>query len=293
MIILDYSGITMPAFFSLGKKNFSPAMLRHYILNSIRMYNLKFRDEYGKLVIACDAGNSWRKEVFSEYKQQRKKKRDESEVDWGEVFGIINGVRDDLKQFFPYPVVSVYGSEADDIVATLIKHRCTSENALGFSVTEPTVIVSGDRDFVQLQKYDNVVQFSPVHKKYVLPKVSPQQDLKEHIIKGCKTDGVPNILSADDTFVIGERQGTIRKKALAEYVEDEANIPVKFLENYERNKKCIDFEYIPESLQKRILEEFDKENEKPSPGPKLLNYFIKNRLGELTKSISDFTIVNK
>ena len=293
MIILDYSGITMPAFFSLGEKNFTPTMLRHYILNSIRMYNLKFRDEYGKLVIACDAGNSWRKQVFSEYKQQRKKKRDESEIDWSAIYKVINDVRDDLKKFFPYPVISVYGSEADDVIATLVQHRCVETNALGYEIAKPTVIVSGDRDFIQLQKFDNIIQFSPVQKKFVLPKNSPERDLKEHIIKGCKTDGVPNVFSSNDVFVKGERQRTIRKKFLAEMVEDESSIPVKFLKNYERNKKCISFEFIPESLRKKILEEFDKEICKPSPGPKLLNYFIKNRLGELTKSISDFTISNK
>ena len=39
-------------------------LLRHMILNSIRSYNQKFKDEYGEMIIACDAGNNWRRQVF-------------------------------------------------------------------------------------------------------------------------------------------------------------------------------------------------------------------------------------
>ena len=45
------------------------------------------------------------------------------------------------------------------------------------------MIVSGDKDFIQLQKYPNVQQYSPILKKYVNGH-DPITYIKEHILKG-------------------------------------------------------------------------------------------------------------
>lgn len=51
-------------------------LLRHMILNTIRALNMKFKNEYGELVIACDDKNYWRKDIFPYYKAKRAEDRE-------------------------------------------------------------------------------------------------------------------------------------------------------------------------------------------------------------------------
>src|SRR6478735_5317299 len=94
-------------------------LLRHMVLNSIRAYNMKFKEKYGEMVIACDSNRYWRRDVFPYYKANRKSERDNSELDWNAIFEALHLIRDELQQFFPYRVVLVDGAEADDVIATL------------------------------------------------------------------------------------------------------------------------------------------------------------------------------
>ena len=77
-------------------------LVRHMILNTLRSYRVKFHNEYGELIICCDDKNYWRKDVFPYYKAHRKKDREESGLDWNAIFSVLNEVRDDLKEHFPY-----------------------------------------------------------------------------------------------------------------------------------------------------------------------------------------------
>ena len=56
--------------------------------------------------------------------------------------------------------------------------------------------------------------------------------------------------------------------------------------NYQRNKKLIDLDEIPNELSKQIIEEF--ESAPCEDRSKLLDYFIHNKLKELTDSIGEF-----
>ena len=71
MIIVDYNAIAIAGVIT-QKMQIDEHLIRHMILNTIRMYNKKFRKEYGQMVIACDH-SSWRREVFPQYKASRKK----------------------------------------------------------------------------------------------------------------------------------------------------------------------------------------------------------------------------
>ena len=66
------------------------------------------------------------------------------------------------------------------------------------------MIISGDKDFIQLQKYSNVSQYSPILKKHVNGKENDY--IRVHILKGDTSDGMINVLSNDDVFVEGLRQ---------------------------------------------------------------------------------------
>ena len=211
MIIMDYNGIAIGNIM-INKDN-DEDMIRHMILNTIRMYKVKFQKEYGDVVIACDGINNWRKEVFPQYKANRKKTRDTSDFDWNEAFRILNTVREELRENFPYKVIHVDGCEADDIIGTLV------ENTNEFGNHEKVMIISADKDFAQLQKFDNVAQFSPLTKKFVKEE-HPRRFLLEHIIKGDTGDGVSNVLSNDDVFVEGIRQTPVSKKKMEAIIED-------------------------------------------------------------------------
>jgi 5'-3' exonuclease len=251
-------------------------MVRHMILNSLRMYRMKFCDEYGELVLCYDSKHYWRRDYYPEYKHSRKKGRDSSSNDWNAIFTVLNAIKAELKEFFPYKYLEVYGAEADDIIAALA-------GELEFD-NGKTLILSGDKDFIQLQKFRNVTQYSPITKKFVNG-VDPDIYLSEHVLKGDSSDGVPNVLSPDNTFVDGIRQKPLSKKKIAAMIDgDFPNDEVK--RNYQRNKKLIDLGESPPELFIEILKEYQEAPE--GDRSKLLNYFTQKRLRNLVESIKEF-----
>jgi len=281
VIIIDYNGIAISSVV-VQKLEIKEDLLRHMILNTIRMYNTKFRDEYGQLVIACDS-STWRRDYFPNYKFKRREGREESSIDWQELFRIINGIRDDLKEHFPYKVVNVQGAEADDIIGTLTLE--TQE----FGKHEPVMIVSADKDFVQLHKFNNVKQYSPLLKKFVTEK-NPRTFLLEHIFKGDSGDGVPNVLSPDNTFVDGIRQSPVTKKKIQAWIDGidnlESIMDADTYRNYIRNKKLIDLTETPDAVKQEIINNY--EQQKVAQKSRVLNYLIKKRCKMLIDCVGDF-----
>ena len=284
MILVDMNQISLASVMmhlNITKRDsVEPGMVRHMILNSLRMYRQMFNEEYGELVICYDSKHYWRRDYYPEYKASRKKTRDSSGHDWDDIFEFLNMMKEEIKDNFPYKVLEVYGAEADDIIATLC-HELEFDNG-------KTLILSGDKDFVQLQKYTNVSQYSPITKKFVNG-IDPSEYLYQHILKGDTGDGVPNVLSPDNTFVDGLRQKPLSKKKITEWAGPMCehvlpNDEVK--RNYQRNKKLIDLTESPNELFMECKKAYDDAPE--GDRSKLLNYFIKNRLQELTNSIGDF-----
>jgi hypothetical protein len=255
-------------------------MVRHMILNSLRSYKVKFGAEFGEMIIACDNTNYWRKQIFPYYKANRKKNQEKSDMDWKAIFECMNKIRAELKEYFPYRVIEIETAEADDIIGTLVKNF---GNVIGGS---PILILSGDKDFIQLQVYGNVKQYDPTRKKWVSHK-NPEGFLKEHIMKGDSSDGVPNILSSDNVFVVGERQRPLTAKKMEKYLRMNPNEMESIIaRNYFRNAQLIDLNYIPDLIREKVMESYERQANKDRS--KLMNYFIANRLKNLTESISEF-----
>ena len=279
MIILDMNQISLANLmmnFHMNKSTeLEEDMVRHMILNSIRMYRTMFKEEYGEIVLAYDSRHYWRRDVFPQYKMNRKKGREKDNFDWDSIFGLLNSIKSEFKEILPYKFLEVYGAEADDIIATLCKEH----------QGQKTMIISGDKDFIQLQKYENVSQYSPILKKLVNGH-NPDTYIKTHILKGDSSDGVPNVLSPDHTFVEGLRQRPLSKKKIEAWIKSETGMSEEVKRNYQRNHKLINLDNTPEDLQKSILDTF---NEAPyGDRSKILTYFIENKLKELTDSIGDF-----
>ena len=254
-------------------------MLRHMILNTLRSNRKKFGDEFGELVICCDDKNYWRREIYPYYKANRKKSRDSSELDWNSIFQALNSIREELKVFFPYKVIQIDTCEADDIIGVVVHEEGTELNS-----GEPILVLSGDKDYIQLQKYANVKQYDPVRKRWI-SNSNPEKYLAEHILKGDAGDGIPNVLSADNCFVMGIRQRPVTKKRIAEW-SDINNMQEEVKRNYMRNKAMIDLTEVPKGMKEEILKAWHEENGKDRS--QLLNYFIKNKLRNLMECITEF-----
>jgi hypothetical protein len=287
MILIDYSQVAISNLHQQLKgagDSLEPALLRHMILNSIRRINREFGVKYGNIVICTDNQNYWRKTAYRYYKSNRKKDRDSSDIDWQLVFNTLHDLRDEIKQTFPYKVINVNMAEADDVIAVLTKTFHTQEKIL---------IISGDKDFQQLQVYPNVEQYSPVKNEYIRPD-DPVLFLKEHIIRGDVGDGVPNFLSPDDVFVTGGRQKPIMSTKVAvwlnqtpeEICSKDGVLDPEVLKNYYRNKKLVDLTEIPDDLQAAILEDFAQ----PVIGnvSKIYSYLVKHRMKNLLELIREF-----
>jgi hypothetical protein len=259
------------------------SMVRHMILNSVRMYRTMFSEKYGEVILTYDSKHYWRRDFFPQYKSNRKKSRDADSKDWNAIFETLNKIKAEIKDNLPYKFLEVYGAEADDIIATLCKFSQTEKDR---SKNEKVMIVSGDKDFIQLQKYMNVKQYSPILKKYVDGHV-PETYIKEHILKGDTSDGVPNVLSPDNTFTDGLRQRPLGKKKIETWLDIDINdLQDEVKRNYQRNEKLIDLSKIPNELEGEILTEFH--GAPFGDRSKLLNYFIKSRLKNLTETIGEF-----
>jgi hypothetical protein len=286
MILVDMNQVTISnLMMQIGSKRQNDVdenLVRHMVLNSIRMYRSKFGEEYGELVLCYDSKRYWRREYFPNYKSNRKKDREKSGLDWNLIFETLNNIRDEIKENFPYKVLEVDGAEADDCIATVIEYVSKTPTAF-----ENVLILSGDKDFIQLQKHNFVKQYSPVLKKFVNGQ-DPHLYIKEHILKGDRSDGIPNFLSSDNTFVDELRQKPLTKKKLSTWVDLEPQdfCSEEMLRNYQRNRTLIDLDYIPSDLKVAILEQY----EQPPKGErsKLLNYFIQKRLKNLMDDIGDF-----
>ena len=280
MILVDMNQISLAnvmMHLNMERKNVvDESMVRHMILNSLRMYRERFHDEYGELIICYDSKHYWRRDYFPQYKMNRKKVRDNSSHDWDAIFECLNNIRDEMREYMPYKVLEVYGAEADDIIAVLCACDTTQ--------CEDILILSGDKDFIQLQTYPNVFQYSPITKK-MINGFDPDIYLREHILKGDASDGIPNVLSPDNTFTDSLRQKPLRKKKMQALISDPF-MSTETRRNYQRNTKLIDLSEVPEELSDEILDVFCDAPE--GDRSKLLNYFIDKRLKNLMESIGDF-----
>ena len=252
-------------------------MVRHMILNSIRNYVMQFKSDYvesdADVILAWDSKHYWRRDYYPQYKAGRRKGRQESDLDWNEIFGVTNKIRDEIKENLPYKSVEVYGAEADDIIAIVSNSY------------DKVMIVSSDKDFIQLHK-ENIKQWSPVTKQEVNGH-DPDTYIKEHVLKGDSGDGVPNVLSPDHTFTDGLRQKPLGKKRIEKMINENMsdwNDEVK--RNYQRNYKLINLKNIPKDIQSNIVDEISKSS--CGDRSKLLNYFTVNKLKTLTENIGDF-----
>lgn len=294
MILLDYSGIAVATITSeiRGQKNveLDPGLIRHMVINSIRSVNKKFRGQYGEMVICTDNRNYWRKSVFPYYKANRKEAREKSGIDWNFLFTVLREIRNELKVYFPYKVIEVAGAEADDIIAALATYAATnpiSDNGI-VEKFEPVLIVSGDHDFIQLQKFENVKQYHPVKDGWIAPEANIDYYKFVHAVKGDSGDGIPNIFSPDNALVDKIRQKGVKEVDLKKWFEDRSTFVLdeEAQKKYERNIKLTDLEHTPENIKQEIVNSYI--NQQKRDRSHLMEYFSQYKMRNLLSHIGDF-----
>jgi len=270
MILLDNNQLIIANIFVAMKHSDieDENTIRHLCVNAYRHYNQKFKTEFGDIIICHDSPHCWRKDSFKEYKANRKVSKAKSDHDWNKIFDIMTTIREEIKDNFQWKNISVPHAEADDIIASIVEDSIP---------IEPILIISSDKDFQQLQKYSNVKQWSPLKQNYIVCE-NPENYLLTHIIKGDSSDGVPNILSDDDTFIDKDkRQTPMTKKKMSSIVDDLSEW--ENTDNWKRNKKVIDFSEIPEEIKSNTINELNKPHERNTG--KIYSYLVENKLASL------------
>jgi hypothetical protein len=279
MILVDNSQLLIASIFQNMKSNstMNTDFIRHLVFNSYRFINKKFGNKYGNIVVCNDSGHSWRKTIFPQYKQNRKRKQDTSGLNWTEIYENMSIVRSEILEVLPYKNIKINNAEADDIIAVLAKH---------YHKSEPILIVSNDNDFQQLQIYPKVEQYSIIKKDFIKCE-SPKQYLTDHILEGDSGDGIPNILSDSDTFVTeGKRQNRLTRQKRKEITDNLGSITgTEWIDNWNRNKTLIDLSEIPNEIENQILEAYSKPVQTKIS---LLDYMISHKLNNLLESVGDF-----
>jgi len=278
MILLDVNQVMFATLFaSIGKHTnikIEEPLIRHMALNAIRNINSKFRNEYGPLIICNDSRTNWRRVVFPFYKAGRKKSRDQSDLDWKAIFQTMGNIKEELRTLFPYKFLDVEGAEADDIIGTIC----------GKVFNEKILIVSGDKDYRQLHRA-NVQQYDPIQSRFI-QESEPQQYLVVQIMRGDASDGIPNVASPDNTFVINQRQKKITRKLLDELTATQIDSTNKYYRNYMRNKTLIDLREVPNDIKSNIIDQFSIQVSRDKSN--LLPYFQRHKLKQLVEHVNDF-----
>ena len=280
MILLDANQIAI-----------SHLMVRHKIENGINLDSVRksiirviarihrrFKSEYGDLVLCYDDKNYWRREIFPFYKKNRKQERENSKYDWDKVFSVLNIIRDEIKDHFPYQVIQVENAEADDVIASLVQQVSLSDKP------EPTLILSADKDFIQLHRHEFVKQFDPIRNRWITHE-NPVQFLQEHIIKGDRSDGIPNILTCDDAIVTGRPQKKMSKEKITSLASMNPQDFTNFirLRNWKRNSQLIDLSKIPSEVVEKIIMMY---NTSTHPNNISIDYVIKNNIQDIIEEFS-------
>lgn len=281
MILTDYSGVAISAIINSAmreKMQLDEQVIKHIVFSSFRNIHKKLGPEFGEHLLLCDS-RSWRKDAFVHYKANRVHDDSaESLVDWTLIFKMMDEIRDAFDKHFPFHVISAKNCEADDLIAAFAK-----------KATEPTCIVSKDKDFFQLHRL-GIKQYHHSKKEFIeVP--DPVAARVEHIIRGDSGDGIPNVLSDDDTFVTSKRQKAMREKVFNECLEyaksDFKDAPANLKRNWDRNKLMIDLMNPVENA----LEAYDKyraSESKEITQNDTANYFASQKMVVLFGRVSDF-----
>ena len=194
----------------------------------------EFSNEFSDVVICLDksAGRYWRKDVYEGYKESRKSSREESVIDYGEVFSELNTLLDQIRNNLPWKVIEVNHAEADDIMLILAKE---------YNEHEKILIYSPDKDMLQAQRNtENVFQYSSLTRKWLVPENKHDNMdhwVMNHVCLGDGADEVPKVVDHtefSDAFIEYLKENNIKHLTPFDFKNSDLDIDTKksLLENF-------------------------------------------------------------
>lgn len=268
-LMLDFNNLSIITIF--GDKdminNPSPDWSLHKdkILNSI-FYNIR-QYKPTEVILAVDDITNWRKKIYPEYKAHRKAKKDNDIFPWDEYGKYIKSFLEEIKATFPFYVLQVPYAEGDDVIGVLAKH-----------ITNEKIIITADGDYVQLLSQPKVRIFNPLRQKFVTNN-NPKMALMVKILAGDVSDNIPNVKPR-----LGPKtaEKLIINNEVDSYIKDN-----KLEENFTRNTRLVDWNYIPNVLQSKIIESYSKYrlNENINNN-ELFKFMVKHHLRNHLENIS-------
>lgn len=283
MILVDFHAIVianiMQTLIMNENLELKEDLVRYMTINTLRLIKLRFGNLYGKIVISCDNKNYWRKDIFPFYKAKRIKDKQESSINWSEIHSYLEKIKKEIDDNFPcFEVLEINKAESDDIIAVLTSlYSNNGENCL---------IISRDKDFFQLHS-PTVKQFDWIGDKFITIE-DPLKTLFEHICKGDSADGIPNVMSPEDSFITGKRQKPMMQKKMDLWYT-EKNIPDEIKPRFEKNHSLINFRSIPTDIREEIANTFIQKsiNKKKN---NIIKYFQEFHLKEMYENYQDFVL---
>lgn len=170
-------------------------MALHMILHSMKK---EFTTWGGTHTVFYMEGRSWRKEVYTEYKGDRKATFEKQTEKEQEDFGILLEAFNDLVAYLNtktnVTVLKNPRAEADDMIAVFIEAHPDDFH----------VLISSDSDFFQLLKYPNVMLYDPV-KDIQIKQDGIYDDNNKRLSFTIKGDAKIKVGEPDPTFVCEEK----------------------------------------------------------------------------------------
>jgi len=265
IIVIDFSIFMFRAIFAQKFNKQVPATYTclNMILSCLRKIGVEPTD---KIIVACDLGHSWRKELSKEYKADRKEQRDKhTDIDWEKMWKDFNQLIEDLQAGTHWRIVREWTFEADDWMA----------GACRYFKDDEVILITYDKDVEQLTSYPNVKLFSPLIKYkgkkggYKLVE-DPYKVLADKIQKETSDNLNSEIVTAEDyeirkTIVsLLELPKHIEEKIQQTYAElgDKQNInrdripfrnslKIKIINIYNDKKDVIDYKECIEYISKK------------------------------------------
>jgi len=194
LICIDWGNVIHKAIFAF--RNNSSVPVSYTILRMVIGYLKRIGVDLDSRIIICEDFGSWRKDIDSNYKAQRKAFRESKEDSdwWAEMYKETNELATKLEQCLPWNFVKIYKMEADDIVSVAIR----------YIEAEEKIMISSDEDWQMLCTIPNVKVFSPYSKKFKIIK-NPEKIL----LKKIKGDISDNLLEAPKTEAEFEKRKMI------------------------------------------------------------------------------------
>ena len=296
IVLVDFSQMCIAAVAAQAediKGESATDMIKHVVLNMLLSLKTRFKS---KMILCCDSRNYWRKDILSSYKGHRKHLKDKSFLDFDLVHTVVNELKIELAENFPYPVLEIPRAEADDIIAILCEYF--QENELEttglFEDSQDVIICSTDGDFAQLQKFNNTRQWNNIKKEFI--KCSNVKEfLIEHIISGDNSDNVPSIMSTNEwsdnraNNIKGPRAKPFMKIRLPLFYEKGIDACDNDLErkHYLRNESLIDLSKIPDLIKDNIINTYKSTVIKGNHA-KIMSYMTQHRMKLLIGHVYNF-----